>query len=206
MEKTSVLEKLLDNVPLLVILLGVAAFVPGATGGIATSQIQLPVADPLGRSALMAMGAVLVGAGGILLWADRRRKGGVEIPQNDFGLRIRYPPNNARVPLEIQIRGTFETEPPDGMARILELVPNTNTYHAKSRITIDKSNNTWLADIKFGGKPGDRRIFIVVLSGRSADLLFEYYRIVGRETHRWIGIPGLPPDVVKCNQVEIEVA
>jgi hypothetical protein len=206
MDKTTIIEKLVDNAPLLVLVLGVASFVPGATGGIYTSLLQLPVTDPIGRTALMVMGVVLVAAGATLLWNERRQKSAaVDVLQNTFNLRITHPQNHARVRLELQVRGTFDVEPPDGMARVIELVPNTNMYHAKSRITIDKASKTWLADIKFGGKSGDRRVFILVLTGKSADLLFEYYRMVGRETTRWIGIPGLPPDVIKCSQIEVEI-
>jgi hypothetical protein len=204
MEKTTIVEKLIDNAPLLVLVLGVVAFVPGATGGIDTSQVRLPVTDPIGRGALMLLGTALVLAGGMQLWADRRHKASA-IPQQDYRLRITYPLDQARVPIELQIRGTYEIEPPDGLARVIELIPNTNRCHAKSRITINRSQKTWLADVKFGGKSGERRVFVVVLAGKSADLLFEYYRVVGRETGHWVGIPGLPPDVVPCSQVEVEI-
>jgi len=205
MEKTSILGKIVDNAPLALVLLGVAAFVLGAVGGIKTDKIELPTIDPTGKTALMGLGAILVGLGGTLLWIARHTNISMRNLQKDYGFRIESPAQGYRVTSPIEVRGSFRIEPPDGLARLLEFIPANNTYHPKPKLVIDSTTKTWSVKFGFGGSAGDQRVFVVALCGASGDALFEYYRLAGKESGRWVGIPFLPADVVRKAQVAVEI-
>jgi hypothetical protein len=70
MISTSVIEKLIDNVPLAVIVIGVFMLIIGAAGGLPTGNPPLQVTDYTWRIGLGVIGVVLTGLGVLLLFHE----------------------------------------------------------------------------------------------------------------------------------------
>ena len=67
-EKT--IEKLLERIPLAVIVIGVLVFLIGAAGGLPLGNPPLQVTDPAWRVGLGVMGLILVGSGLLFIWRE----------------------------------------------------------------------------------------------------------------------------------------
>jgi hypothetical protein len=199
------LEKLNENGPLVVVLLGVVAFALGAAGGIKTEILELPPIDPPGRVALAGIGLFIVVLGALLLWVAHHVPGNLRALKKDYGFRIEAPVPGQRATSPIEVRGSFQREPPDRLARVIEFIPANGSYYPKSRFVINAAAKTWSTNFAFGGTAGEQREFIVALCGPGGDALFEYHARVGEELGNWIGIRRLPPDVVLRERVKIEI-
>ena len=205
MDKSSALERLVENAPLVLVLAGVLAFILGAAGGVKADKFELPVIDLPGRLALMTVGVVVILVGALLLWAGHFAPGAARRLKKDYGFRIEAPVHGQRASSPIEVRGSFRREPPDAVARVLEFIPQNGTYWPKSRLVINSAAKTWSAKFGFGGAIGEQRVFIVALCGPAGDALFEYYQRAGKESGKWVGIQTLPPDVVLRERVAIEI-
>lgn len=207
MDKSSLLDKLIENAPFALVLVGVLAFALGAQGGNLTmSTFQLPSIDLQGRAALMGIGFFVVALGALLLWAAHQVPVNVRALKKDFGFRIESPVHGRHASSPIEVRGSFKREPPDGIAKVLELVPANGTYYPKSRLVINSAAKSWSTKFSFGGASGEQRVFVVALCGPAGDAMFDYYQRVGKESGKWVGIQALPPDVVLRERVAIEIA
>ncbi|MCI0664304.1 MAG: hypothetical protein L0220_24865 [Acidobacteria bacterium] len=71
MEKKPFVEKLLENTPLAIIVIGLVLFLIGANGG--WSKADLKIDSPTWRSALAAMGFIVFAVGGLFLWQERNK-------------------------------------------------------------------------------------------------------------------------------------
>jgi tetratricopeptide (TPR) repeat protein len=65
-----IIEKLLERIPLAVIVIGVVVFVMGAAGGLPLGNPPLQVTDPTWRVGLGVMGLILVGSGLLFIWRE----------------------------------------------------------------------------------------------------------------------------------------
>jgi hypothetical protein len=125
----SVIEALIKNSPLALVLIGLLLFLIGAAGGWSKPALQV---NELGwRVALAAMGGVVAGLGGLLIW---RVKSDEESPASakKYGIQIVYPGNLAKIGNDVEVSGTYNIKPPDNSIILIERRPDAQEYWFKN--------------------------------------------------------------------------
>ena len=99
--KSSVLSKLVENTPLVIILIGLIFIVIGANGG--WTKADLKIDSTSWRVALTAMGLIVFAVGGLFLWREKNpasfaNKADSNIeddPKKRYGIKILIPEEGA---------------------------------------------------------------------------------------------------------------
>ena len=177
--KTAWVAKLLDSLPTLLVVLGIALLVLGLAGGIAYNS-WLPIPDPVGRIGAAIAGIAIFGVG-LFLFRSSKPTG---VIVSTYGIRINYPKDGDEIET-VDVTGTIKKALPDGYSlRIFRVYPGSDRMTPIGKASIDIEKGTWLADhCHAGGKPGDRRSFAAFLVGPSGLALIEYHNEAG-QVHR----------------------
>jgi hypothetical protein len=211
------IEKVLENTPLAVMVIGLFLFVIGAAGGWPKPELQ--VNQTGWRLALAGMGVVVFLIGGLFFWRERTRGGEVKQQSNeDWEIKITSHRNGDRVTGRFDVKGSYSLRPSgDYVVKLLEMSPNTHKYWPKREVVFH-SDNTWTASsISVGGDPDSERIIIIAALGKGGQALGDYFDDVEEETRqlrrrlkgetiRLPGIPRLTSDVVKCDEIRVHHA
>ena len=211
--KSALLAKLLDSLPTLLVVLGVALLLLGIVGGV-TYNAWLPIPDVMGRLAAGVTGSVICGIG---LYLAMRSKSAAVV-QSIYGIRITYPKDGDEVEV-VDIGGTIKKPLPDGYSlRILRAYPGTERVTPVGKAMVDMDKGTWLAEhCHAGGKSGERRSFVAFIVGPSGVALIDYHNEAARahgetlDQLRNAGIEGkflpaigtLTADMFECHRVPI---
>ena len=199
----STIEKVISNTPLALVLIGLLLVVIGAAGGWPSPALQ--VNESGWRIALAAMGVVVVGVGGLLLWREKAPP--ASTPSCEvYGIKIVYPRNGQEVEADFEIYGTYKTKPPnEKIVQVFHGPPGTPAYWPiiEAKVNFDVERKTWHTGARIGGNPAPRDI-VVALMEQAGQALCDYYHKVGEETGKWPGIITLTPDIVECDRVTIK--
>lgn len=163
---------LLENVPVLLIVAGLALFLLGAAGGISP---WIPVKDNMGRE-FLGGGGILCVIIGILMLGNASKS---SLKVSKYGLKITQPIDNDRFDRVVIVRGTFKHMPPKGYeVRLLRIYPKSQEYRPMQRVTLNPSQKTWeAANCDLGtAKRDEVRIIGLYLVGPSGIMLFDYFR------------------------------
>jgi hypothetical protein len=209
--KKSVPDKIIENAPLALTILGVVLVLIGAAGGIKFQQLQIPVIDSYGRVTLGLIGLLVVLFGILLIWRERTRESIVKRPQNDYekdlgtgyGIKITSPKRNDRVSERFDVEGIYKTKPTDeNSIWIIEYRSDTHEFWPKRPVVFDP-DNTWHLTITVGGRHMQKLEIMVADVGQSGQALLNYSLKVGKESNRWISIEKLTPDITRLDSVTI---
>lgn len=192
------------------ILVSIGAFLVLIAAGKGVWGIK--VEDVAGRCVLGGLGLLLV-CGGV--WdamrpqVDDRRLG------KDYGLKITSPGDNAHVPDEFEIQGTYDTRPPRDLAvRTFVCSASSGRYWPNGRpVIFDDAAKRWSSTIRPGGKAGELKFVGIALLGENAERICQYYddvtgdivklRKMFDQSIGLTGIPKLPSDWKECHKVRI---
>jgi hypothetical protein len=202
MDKESIINKLLENTPLVIMVIGLFLFVLGAAGGWAKADLKIEATS--WRIALAAMGAVVFIVGGLFL---KREKSGYSASKDlstDYGIKITFPQDGAEVGKEIEVLGIYEIRPPDNLIRVFEHSPITHHYWPGRYVTFNLKQKTWAATTRLGGDPNDKRVIVVASMGEAGRALLDYYDKVRSETKQWVGIRTFTPDIKECDRIIVK--
>jgi hypothetical protein len=202
MDKESIINKVLENTPLVIMVIGLVLVVIGAAGGLAKADLRID-SSPW-RIALAIMGTIVFIVGGLFLWREKSGATSAKDLSKDYGIKITYPQDAAEVGQEVEVLGTYETRPPDNLIRVLEHSPTSQHYWPKRYATFNSKQKTWSATTRVGGNPNDKRVIVVASIGEGGRALFDYYEKVGKETKQWIGIRTFPSDVKECDRIIVK--
>ena len=95
LDKNTVLAKLLENTPLVIILIGLIFIVIGASGGLAIAGLKID--STAWRVALAAMGLMVFAVGGLFLWREKGHDNSEDDPKKKYGIKIHIPEEGALV-------------------------------------------------------------------------------------------------------------
>ncbi len=116
--KKTIAEKLLDSLPTLLTVAGVALMVLGLSGGV-TYNAWLPIPDANGRIVATVLGVVVAGVGvAVYLWVQSRRP--TRLDPAPYGIRITYPRDGDEVDV-VDVRGTIKKEGTAGATQSSDL-------------------------------------------------------------------------------------
>jgi hypothetical protein len=207
----ALIEKLIENTPLAILVIGVILFVMGAAGG--WPNASLSVQDPRWKIALGVMGVVTAGFGGLSYWRERTRKTD-EGSHETYGIEITSPSNGDTVGENFIVEGKYDVKPPDGVdVVLLEVSPKSGFYYPKTKkVFFDEKRKTWkTASISIAVRQyrgGERTL--VAATMRRDNALWEYFYQVSNLISRkdqTIHIPGfakLTPDIIKCHEIIVK--
>jgi hypothetical protein len=210
--KEELLSKLLDSVPVLLIILGVLLFSLGLSGGITYKQwFTIPETEP--RLAAALAGIVVFGLG------VARSRVQVVTSARKYGIKIDHPRDGDAVDI-VDVRGSISKPLPGGYTlKVFRIYPGTNSYVPLGDARIDIESGRWEAErCDIGGRPGDKRSIAAYLVGPNGAILLDYYAMAKR-AHRSVmddllkatGKEGayLPSiekrtlDMIECNRVSV---
>jgi hypothetical protein len=200
-----VLEKLLDNTPLVLVFVGLVLFVVGAAGGWPKPELRI---DEVGwRVALAIMGALVAGIGALLLLRKNSIASVGIIPANDinvkqYNFQITSPPEAiAFVDRHFDMFGRYDKKPSDLYSLEILEFDSTNYRHRKTA-TI-KDDNTWEAThVWSSDTPGEQKIYVVGLANPGGQTLFAYYNMLEQGKRR-PGMPNLRAVFKECARLRI---
>ena len=162
------------------------------------------MSDQIVAAIIAAFAAIVVAFLGFRATRHRPAPGHITAVQfpGDHGLRITYPLQGSRVSGEVEVTGTFVTEPPqDSIFLINAGVDGPPYWPCVGRpIEISSANRTWRGSTYINA---DTRIKLLSI-GPSARALFDYYQKVGNE-RGWLGIDRLTPDAKELDQVLVRL-
>lgn len=169
--KSTLISKLLDSLPTLLVVLGVALIVLGLAGGV-TYNAWLPISDVPGRAGAGIAGIVI---GGIGLYLSNPSKG-TRVTSSAYRVRITHPRDGDEVDI-VDVRGTITKAPPEGYGlRVFRIYPGSDRMTPIGIANIDLEKGTWEAQhCHAGGKSGDKRAIAVFLVGPSGAALIDYH-------------------------------
>ena len=189
---------------LAIFLAGLFVFLIGAGGGLSILQLK----DSTWRIVVAAVGLIVAGIG---LWGK-----GIGADFNKtYGLKITNPGENANLPKEFRVEGTYEEKPPDGVAMLFVLSTNNGSYWPSRRfITFDEVNKKWSSTLHISGDVGQEKIIGIAIAGPDSQKLFEYYKVVAdwkeglqKKLNEYIGVPGVPrvpADFKECHSIRVK--
>jgi hypothetical protein len=206
MKNDTILSKLIDRAPLLLVLVGLFLVIIAAAKGWPNPSLQVDEVE--WRVTLAVLGIIVVFLGGLLLWRETEgpdKSSPTIMPCDTFGIRIISPKAGEEVGIDYEISGTYKVKPPESrVIQIFQGPPGTSEYWpmTEANITFDVNRKTWHSHAHTGGGPGPRDV-IVTVSGKAGQALCSYYEKVGKETGQWPSIVTLTPDIVECDRITI---
>lgn len=159
------LSRLVDSIPVLLIILGAAFLLLGLAGGVTYNQ-WFPILEHEARVAAGLVGIVLLALG-----VSRIRD---DLPKaEEYGIKIYRPSEGEKVGI-VDVRGTIGKQPPQGYTlRVFRIYPANSFIDIREARIID---GEWVArECDIGGKAGDKRELGVFLVGPNGEALLEYY-------------------------------
>lgn len=212
--KETLLAKLLDSVPMLLILLGTAFVVLGLAGGV-TYQQWLPMPDAVPRGLSGAFGALLIAIG--VLRSHPAKP--VVIRHLDYGIKIQYPTPASRVST-VDVGGSIEKSLPDGYClRVFRIYPGSNNFVPLAKARVELHKKSWVAErCHIGGEKDDQRAFAAYICGPSAEVLIAFHNeavSVHRKTMEQLqeagiakigflpSVTGRTEDMYECDRVAV---
>lgn len=120
-----------------------------------------------------------------------------------YGLKITHPAEGAKVRDWFEVRGTFDTLPPKGAARLFNKSPAGFGYWSQDIVEIDAKTKTWKGRAHLGANPPEEGIIIIAVVGKAGSVLWDYYYKAGTETQNWPTIATLTDDIVECDHVKL---
>ena len=214
-------SKLIERIPVLLILLGVILFGLGLAGGV-TYGGWFPIPDFVARIVAAAAGVIVFAAGWWRL--DNRQTHGAVPKAKNCGIKIDSPRAGAEVDI-VDVFGKIKKAPPEGYTlEIFKIFPRSQHYApiGSGRITIEKES--WEARrCNIGGKdkPGDPRDIGAFLVGPGGAALLDYYTQAAHEHRKLMNqlrdstgevgnylplIKSYTPDMVECDRVSVKRA
>lgn len=178
--KEAIVNKLLDSVPMALVVLGAVFVLLGLAGGI-TYQQWLPISDEMPRIASGLIGAVLIGVG---IFRSHISKPLVVQPI-DYSIKILSPTTGSQV-TKVDVSGSIKKKLPDGYClRVFRALPGRDILYPLRKARIDIDNKTWLAEqCDIGGAKGEQRSFVVYLCGPNAEALLDFHSLAVSEHDR----------------------
>ncbi len=212
--KEAFLTKLLDSVPVLLIVVGVALALLGLAGGI-TYNSWFIIDEPIARIVTCVLGVVLIGIG---VTRSPEVKPTTLRP-SDYGIKIHSPGAGEQVD-SVDVRGAIERPLPDGYClRIFRVYPGTENFVPLGKARIDLGKKSWVADrCTLGGKTGDKRALAAYIVGPSGEVLINFHnsaasvhRVTMEELRKATGataeflptIAGRTADMFECDRVSL---
>ena len=178
--KSSAVTKILDSLPTLLVVAGIALVVLGLAGGI-TYGAWLPIPDREARIGAAVIGIASVGIG-IYLWS---RSKGPLLTASAYGIKITYPTAGDEIDT-VYVRGTIKKPIPDGYSlRVFRIYPGSvRMTPVGSKAIISYEKGTRVAEhCHAGGKQGDKRSMAAFVVGPSGTALIDYHDEASR-VHR----------------------
>ncbi len=211
--KADIASKLLDSVPTLLIVLGVAMLLLGLAAGI-TYKGWFPIQEPSARITAVAAGILMAVVGIVLSY----RMGAYVPKAKKYGITITSPQDGDHVN-HLTVRGSIKKALPKGFVlKVLRFYPN-NGYVPLSTAVVSVEKGTWeAANCSTGGNPGDTRYLTAYLIGPAGNVLLDYYREASNlhnpmreQLMKLTNLPAefLPliteqtPDMVECHRVKV---
>lgn len=206
-------EKVIDNTPLSIIVIGIFLFLIGAAGG--WPSLQLHVNELGWRIALASLGVITSGIGGLLIWRTRTGNKTDEYLRKDYGIKVTSPSHHKEVIDRFEVEGVYKIKLPiDIVLGIFEFSPNSRQYYPKRLAHFDENLKMWkVPKIGIGGRPGDDRIIVAVIMGKAGLSLWDYsdklVEIIhqARDRHnekiRIPGLDSLTTDMVECDRITV---
>ena len=177
--KTTLIAKLLDSLPTLLVILGVALLVLGLAGGV-TYNGWLPIPDAAGRVGAATAGIAICGIG---LYLSRTSKA-TALTSSAYGIKITHPKDGDEVEV-VDVRGTIKKALPEGYSlRIFRIYPGSDRMTPIGKANVDIEKGAWEAErCHVGGKSGDKRSIAAFIVGQSGIALIDYHN-EAVQTHR----------------------
>jgi len=215
--KEEFLSKLIDSVPVLLIILGAALLALGLAGGVTYSQ-WFPIPE-MGARIGAGVAGIVVFALGVSHAKTHVFLPQAKIPQAEkYGIKIDYPTEG--IVDIVAVGGSLSKPLPEGFTlkvfRIYPTSPESYIPIADARML---EGGKWRAErCDIGGRRGDERSIGVYLVGPNGAALIDYYTLARRlrrstdEVLKAIGKEGsyLPPiekrtlDMIECGRVPLE--
>jgi hypothetical protein len=176
------------------VVIGVLVFSVAAAKGV----FGLKLDDPGWRIGLAIVGLLLAAIG---IWDGIRKRDDEADLGKEYGLKITSPGENANVPEEFDVQGTYEDKPPPNVSiRVFVHSPTSGRYWpTRSPIIFDQPGRRWSVTVRTGGSAGEIKYIGIAVLGKNAQLLCKHYdavtdHIIGLRTkyHDRIGLPGIP--------------
>jgi len=206
--KESLLSKLIDSVPVLVLLLGVIFVALGLA-----KVKYLPIEEPTAKVAAVIFG-ICIFATGLWLW-----RGHTVLPKaKPYGIKIQSPAAGAWVHV-VDVSGSMEkaTLPENYSLRVFRMYPEGG-FIPMGEAHIDAETLTWKAErCDIAGKPRNQRSIAVFLVGPAGAALLDYH-VKATQTHRATleqlkqcgktgdylpPIAKLTPDMIECHRISV---
>jgi hypothetical protein len=210
--KAEIISKLIDAVPVVLILLGVILLTLGLAGGV-TYQSWLPIPDLTARIVAGVTGVLMCGLG---VFQGSKSTG---IPNAaKFGIKITYPVEGEKVE-RTSVRGTIKRQiPKDYVLKVLRVYTDHGFVPVGEAI-ISLEKGTWEAHgCHVGGKPGEPRWLAACLVGPGGMALFDYHQraalahnpvrdrlqdLTKKEEMSLPTIKKKTPDIIECDRVGV---
>jgi len=211
--KEELLSKLIDSVPVLLIVLGAVLLALGLAGGVTYNQ-WFPISEIGARIAAGVAGIA------VFLLGVSRSKAQVVLPKaKKYGIKIDHPRDSDVVDV-VDVRGSIGKPLPEGYTlKIFRIYPGPDSYIPIADARVHVETGKWEAErCDIGGKAGDKRSIGVYLVGPNGTALLHYYEIARRvhrstmdELRKATGDEGsyLPPiekrtpDMIECHRVSV---
>jgi hypothetical protein len=138
---------------------------------------------------------------------------GVNLPSvqsvscDEYNIKIVSPQNHAEVPVEFELAGTFEKQPPEGSVVVYLTPLDHKTFWPQSAVEFDSMNKSWRAQARLLGDPKSGPIegdYLIALVGKTGRLYYDYFWKVNNETGSWVYFNDLTEDTTICAQVSVK--
>lgn len=200
MPDKSVLEKILNNTPIALVIIGIFLFLTGAAGGWPT--LSLVVNDLGWQIALASTGVLVAGVG--ILQIFKSSKSESKPACKDYHIKITsIQPGQIIARGDIEITGTYKKFPNDKSVKVF-VIDRRNQYWVQTRpIRKDDKSKIWHSQVLLGGSVDTHATIAIGIVGSAGDAMCEYYKRVGDVTGQRVGITMMTPDVAECDSVRI---
>jgi hypothetical protein len=203
------LKSLMENVWLVIIIVGIIVVLIGAAGGLNVKDLNLQVSDSSWRVAIVVFGCIITALGLCLLsWREMRRD---KVFSNmKYGICFKIPdPTHKHIEYtdEVQILGGYKLEPPNKSLRLLVVSEDKSKYWPNRIVeNFDEHKKEWSASVSLDtSKPGEEYgvLIVAALVGPAGKALWDYYSKVGNTHGVWEPLHPLPPDTIECAEVPV---
>lgn len=121
-----------------------------------------------------------------------------------YGIKITSPQRGAYlVGQEFDAFGSFAVEPPKGSLWLIYASPDGRTYWPQFTVETDPVRKTWKGKFIIGGDQFVTTDIVAAVTGKSGQILFDYFKKVGLETGSYPAIERLTDDVVECDRITV---
>ena len=144
----------------------------------------------------------------VQFWLGHPTQPSLQIQNCDqYGIKIVSPQNHAEVPIDFELAGTYEKQPPDGYLLAYLTPSDHQTFWPQNVVEFDPLNKTWKAQARLLGDATSQSLeadYMIVLVGKSGRLYWDYFWRVNQESGYWIYFNGLTEDTDLCAQVSLK--